>query len=61
MFFVNGPQALYSSLGCLEFISGIDPSPANKDLLKALKQPSQKFWPKILTPYVLLPSFPVPF
>ena len=29
---MNGPQALYLNLGCLKCISGINLSPANKNL-----------------------------
>ena len=32
LFFVNGSQALYVNPGCLKFISGINLSPANKNL-----------------------------
>ena len=33
LFLVNGSQALYGNPGCLKCISGIDTSPANKNLL----------------------------
>ena len=32
-FFVNGPQALYINPGCLKCTTGINLSPANKNLL----------------------------
>ena len=36
LFFVNGQQALYVNLGCLKYISGINLSPANKNLINIL-------------------------